>query len=171
MIEFSHFLTVPFQVDLIEGRSKEEKMKKFGFMLFGVALILSHNVMACSVAVNDNYQKNLLIAHGASHLDVALSSVSSTTLSGYSRHFVGEIPYSACPENLETSATISFRYSPARFQNCNATVTVTRVEFIGEVPTGPIETLSYSGLSASCSTSIPRPVIIKLPCRIGVPRC
>jgi hypothetical protein len=132
-------------------------MKKLAAALIVLVLALVQNVFACSVSVNDLYQKNLLTAHGASHLNISFSTVNSISITGYSKLFIGEDPVSHCPEWLQTQARISFRYSPRKYETCDASLTVTRREFMGETPTGPIEELSYSEAHAACSTSIPRP--------------
>ncbi|MGE3611796.1 MAG: hypothetical protein AB7I27_19560 [Bacteriovoracaceae bacterium] len=126
--------------------------------LFFAAVLsfISISALACSVSVNDNFQKNLLIALGASHLDIPLTKVSATTLSGYVKSFEGADPVSECPQHLVTAASIHFKYSPSLYQTCEANVTVNRNYFIGEIPDGPIEQVNFSGMSASCSTTIPR---------------
>ncbi|HXH75743.1 MAG TPA: hypothetical protein VNJ08_12290 [Bacteriovoracaceae bacterium] len=108
----------------------------------------------------DNFQKNLLVAHAASHLDISLGKVTSTTIANYSRSFLGEHP-SDCPDFLRTEAKISFKYAPAKFQKCDASVTVVRKYFMGDLLESPevlLEELTYLGETAACSTTaIPRP--------------
>lgn len=141
-------------------------MKQKVIILMALSLLVAwSDLMACSISVNDNLQKNLLAAFGASHLDLSLASVSKTTFHSYSKVAEEEDPDTLCPQYLRTTAKISFKYSPGVLRNCEATVKVSRRQFIGEVPEGPIETLSFSEVSSSCSV---RPIIIR-PIRIGHP--
>lgn len=138
-------------------------MQKLAIIIVMLLVVLVNKVFACSVSVNDNFQKNLLAAYGASHLDIALSTVSDTDVEDYARTFDGVDPYE-CPLYLETSARVSFQYSPKKFENCDASVVVHHRQYMGSVaPTGPIDELTYSEMTAACSTSLPRPVPLPRP--------
>lgn len=144
-------------------------MKKLALVVIMALMVLANKLLACSVSVNDNAQKNLLTAHAANYLDVSLVSVTKTSAEEYGRSFIGEDSYH-CPLYLQTRARISFKYSPRKFENCDGSVVVTRKQYMGaELPSGPIEELEYTEGNAACSTSYPRPIPIPrpLPCIPG----
>lgn len=133
-------------------------MKKLALIALLVLIVVVNKAFACSVSINDKAQKNLLIAHGASHLDIALTTVSDSGLVSYVRSFEGADEFE-CPQYLITSAKVSFKYRPSKFESCDASVIVTRRLYMGdEFPAGPMEQLSYSSPLAACSTSLPRPI-------------
>jgi hypothetical protein len=128
--------------------------REVALILFMIFAASSADSRACSIAVNHNYQKNLLVAHAASELNVALSSVTATSLTEYDHDLEGSEPVSHCPLYLISRAKVSFNYSPARYQTCSASVIVEMREFMGEVPSGPILEVTSTNAELACSTSI-----------------
>lgn len=127
---------------------------KTAFLVLSFLILIAVNAsMACSVSVDNTAQKNLLAAHGASYLDVDLTSVSSTSITGYHKMFAEEDPSSHCPTVLETEATVKFAYSPAAKEECEAQVKVSRRIYIGENPAASFESIEYDDLEAICATS------------------
>lgn len=148
---------------LKERKYSGGKMKKLTIVVIFALMVLANKLWACSVSVDDNAQKNLLAAHAASHLDISLVSVSKTNVEDYARTFSGEDSYE-CPLYLVTTARVSFKYSPRKFQNCDASVVVTRRQYMGvDIPTGPIDELEFAEANAACSTSLPRPIPVPRP--------
>lgn len=131
-------------------------------------LIAMKQASACSVAINDNYEKNLLVAQAASHMNISLAKVTSTTIAEYSRSLLGNIEPFDCPEFLSTQARISFKYKPKKNQNCDASVVVHHQQYMGEVPGTPLYELDFSEMTAACSTSS-GPILIPSPHRIPIP--
>ena len=131
--------------------------KLFLAAAFSLALVLS-SAEACSVKINDKAQKNQLVALAASHLDIALSDVQETLVAAYQKSFSGGSG-SSCPELYHTSALVSFEYSPYPGQECEAEV---KVELSVGFESGE-ESLDFSELSASCSTSQRKAIRILLP--------
>lgn len=136
-------------------------MKSFLVLAVCVLCVIADS-MACSIQVDANAQKNLLAALGASHLDISLAQVRSTAIADYSMTTSGSDGVS-CPDYLHTQATVSFEYKPAANENCSAQVTIYRSQFVGEVLTGPIESVEYADLTAACSTTVAGRRIIKVP--------
>ncbi len=137
-------------------------MKKIILVMAITLFLASKHLLACSVHVDDNYQKNLLAAHGAGHLTLSLASVSSTTITDYSKSFLGSVGPSHCPEYLKTKAKVKFKYSPTPLKTCESTVVVTRQEFMGDEITEGVqfEKLSFESESVSCAISrLPRPCL------------
>src|SRR6476620_231598 len=109
-------------------------MKKLVLIAIMVLIVVVNKVFACSVHVNDLYEKNLLAAHGANHLALDLASVRSHQPPDYAQACEGADAYE-CPLYLCTSAKVIFAYSPSKFQHCNASVVVTRRQYMGsELP-------------------------------------
>jgi hypothetical protein len=130
-------------------------MKTAFIVLTFLILIAVNASMACSVYVDSDYQKNILADHAASYLALDPATITSTTITGYSKLFSDEDPESFCPQALQTQATVSFTYKPSKAENCNAEATVVRQTYIGEDPTISFETMAVSEVTASCSiTSI-----------------
>ena len=148
-------------------------MKKF-FVFALQALVVSLSMapkqaFSCSVAINDNYEKNLLVAHAASHLDISIGSVTATTIAEYSKTLLGNVEPYDCPEYLSTQAKISFKYKKKKFQSCSASIFVKHDQYMGEEPGVPLYELDFSSITLACSTSsgviiaprpTPRPVPI-----------
>ncbi|GEM_PF-4498808 len=133
---------------------------KKNFIVLAVSLMaLSQETKACSVSVNDLFQKNLLAAYGVGHFGISLTSISGLIVTAYSKGLEEEDPSTLCPQYLRTQATVSFKHSPTKFQTCTKTITVNRRAFIGDWPSGPLETVRYLTPSSSCS-------IVRLPGRV-----
>ena len=90
--------------------------------------------MACSVYVDNNAQKTIRKELAASSMVIPAASVSSVSISGYSRMFGDENPESLCPESLSTQATVY------------------RSVYIGDDPSMSFETVAVEDSTASCST-------------------
>lgn len=136
-------------------------MKSFAILAVCVLCVIA-DAMACSIQVDHNAQKNSLAALGASHLDISFTQIKSTGISGYELSTTGSDGVS-CPDYLHTQATVAFEYKPSAHQTCSAQMTVYRTEFIGEVLTGPIETVEYADLTAACSTTVSGRRIVRIP--------
>lgn len=133
--------------------------KLFLAAAFSVAIAIS-SASACSIKINDKAQKNLLVAEAASHLDIALSDVKETFVASYAKSFSGGSG-SSCPETLQTSAEISFKYSPYPGQDCQAEV---RIERSMSFESGE-SFADFSELSAACSISQRKLIKLGLPKR------
>lgn len=150
--------------------------KKFALLAAFIAVTGLADANACSVSVDDNYQKNLLVAHAASYYDLALTGVSSTAIADYARSFEGGGGGASCPDYLVTEARVTFEHKPRVNQECSNTITVRIRSHMGdELPDGPMEEVEFISPELACSTSsgpyirlrrripvrIPRPVIIR----------
>lgn len=106
--------------------------------------------LACSVSVNNTFQKNELIAKAASHLGISLDVVSAITISNYEKEFTGSVGPSSCPEYLEIGGRVNFKYSQGK-KSCSAIVEVHIKQYMGEeIPTGPMEEVSFTNESSKC---------------------
>ena len=131
------------------------------FVIFLFIFVVTSTSFACSIQVDDNYDKNILVANAASFNDLSLASASEISITSFSRSFSGELTPSSCPNYMRSSARISMSSTPVPFQNCSYTVTVVINRFIGEVyPAGPIEEISFESPEAACSTAFSK---LKLP--------
>jgi hypothetical protein len=125
--------------------------KNFVIIFLMVLFAISADGFACSMAVNANYQKNQLVAQGASHLGLSLENVSSVGVSEYAKLFSGAETASSCPTYLETTAKVTLKYSPQAKKTCTSSVLVKIKKYIGdETPEGPMEKVTYSGQSLKC---------------------
>jgi hypothetical protein len=145
------------------GNKKGATMRNAFITLSFLILVAANASMACSVYVDNNAQKTILKNLAASALGIPAASISSVSISGYSRTFGDENPESLCPESLSTQATITFNYQPSKKSSCVAQTTVYRDVYIGDDPSMSFETVAVEDSSASCSTSriavrMPRPV-------------
>lgn len=125
------------------------------FMVFMVSITKS---FACSVRVDDNYQKNLLVAHAANYNDVSLIHASDISLTSYAKGFSGAVGGADCPDYLTTSARISMAHKPKATETCSYTLTVRIRTYVGEeMPTEPTENVTFEAATAACSTrKVPR---------------
>lgn len=125
-------------------------------------LIVVNASMACSVYVDNEAQKDFLAAQAASYLDLDGPSITSTTVSEYSKTFSDEDPDTLCPQALHTQAIVNFTYKPSEREDCEAQATVERDSYIGEDPTISFETVAVTEITASCSI---RPIRMVRPTR------
>ena len=139
--------------------------------LFLVLLVGAAKGFACSMSVNHNYTKNLLVAHAAGYHDLSLAAVSGIAITDYDHSFEGGAGGGSCPDYLITTARVSMNHSPSALSHCTYNVTVTHTVYIGnDLPDGPMEDVAFSSATAACSTSIiGRKIPRKLPYRIKKP--
>ncbi len=148
-------------------------MKKF--MLSLVMLVAAAKGMACSMEVDQNYTKNLLVAHALSYNEHFVGSVSGITTTDYDLSFSGGSGGGSCPDYLITSARVSYSHSPSLIKHCTYSVTVTQTTYMGNgIPHGPLDDVSFSAPAAACSTSIsairvPRRVPLRFKPRVRFP--
>jgi hypothetical protein len=150
--------------------------KKFALLAAFIAVTGLADAYACSVSVNDNYQKNLLVAHAASYYDLALTGVTSTAIVDYARSFEGAGGGASCPDYLVTEARVTLEHRPKVSEECSNAITVRIRSYMGDgLPDGPMEEVEFISPELACSTSsgpyirlrrrmpvrIPRPVIIR----------
>ncbi len=125
------------------------------------------NSLACSIQVDNNYTKNILMAHAVSFNDLSLSSVSGLTIASFARSLSEDPGDGSCSEYMTESGRVSFNNSPAAGQNCSFSVTVRVRSYMGEeIPDGPIEEVSFESPEAACSTTISR---IRIPHKVPAP--
>ncbi len=130
------------------------------FLIFAASMADSK---ACSIGVNNNYQKNLLVAQAANELGIGLTSVTSTAVSAYGYETEGSAPVTECPLYFISRAHVSFEYSPAAGQNCSASIDVQMRDYMGEdLPDGPLFEVTSSNAELACSTSLSR-IRVKIP--------
>lgn len=136
--------------------------------LLFIILLSAANTLACSIEVDDNAQKNILMANAASFNDLSLSSVSALSLTNYAKNFSADPGGGRCPEYMTIEGRVSMSSSPTVFKHCSYTVTVKVKSYIGDsIPDGPIEEVTFEAPLAACSTSvsgikIPRPIPIRI---------
>ncbi len=122
------------------------------FVLALVALLSYETSQACSIQVNDAYQKNLLIAYAASEMGINLEKTFSMSATNYQLSFSGGSGGGSCPTHQHTEARVSLTYLKNKFTKCTMTVTVQRAEQIGEtLAPGPFETIATALPASSCS--------------------
>lgn len=140
--------------------------------LFVVLMIAAAKSFACSMEVEENYTKNLLVAHAASFHSLFLPSTSGVTVNDYSLSYEGGAGGGSCPDYLITSARVHLEQVKSATTQCSYEVTIVHTVYIGnDTPDGPVENVEYLDATAACSTSsgsfrrIPRriPVPLKAP--------
>jgi hypothetical protein len=145
-------------------------MKKI--FLFVVLMIAAAKSFACSMEVDENYTKNLLVAHAASFHSLFLPSTSGVTVTDYSLSFEGGAGGGSCPDYMVTSARVHLEHVKSATSICSYDVTVVHTVYIGnDIPSGPVENVEFLDATAACSTSsggfrrIPRriPIPFKVP--------
>lgn len=148
-------------------RPMMQASKKFFILASFITIASVADVAACSMSVDDNYQKNLLVAHAASFNSLALTGVKSTAVETYAKTFEGGSG-SGCPDYLVAEARISFEYAPKKNHECSAAVTVRSRIYIGnDLPDGQFEDIQFISPEKACSTHsgpvlrIPRRIIIR----------
>jgi hypothetical protein len=143
-------------------------MKKL--MLGLVCMLVAAKGMACSMEVNHNYTKNLLIAHAASYNDVFLPNAIGVSVAEYGVVYEGGAGGGSCPDYMEVTGRVSLGHKPSAFSECSYEVTVTHRMYIGsDVPDGPMEEVSFSDATAACSTHSGLRRVRKIPPRVKIP--
>ncbi len=128
--------------------------KKFVLMAALLAVTGMADAWACSVSVNDTYQKNLLVAHAAGFFDLALTDVEATSMEDYGRSFEGGSGGGSCPDYLVTEARVTITHKPKPSEECTSTITVRVSAYLGDgVPAGPMEEVEFTAPALACSTS------------------
>ena len=139
----------------MEKKLASKNLKNTLIVFFMILLATTGTGYACQISVNDNHQKNQLVAEAANELGLSLASMTSTALTGYSRSLEGSDAYD-CPLFLVTQARIAFEYAPKRNETCSAAVTVTYRQYVGEI-TPELDVLLFetitTGVEMACSTS------------------
>ena len=126
--------------------------------LFSFLLMASARSFACQMQIDENYSKNLLIAHAASNKGVSLASVKDLAISQYSYSVSTGEANGDCPDYVYNTAKVSFKYSTV-FKICTYSVTVLESDYSGSgIPDGPIMDVSFSNESQSC---VRKPIIIR----------
>ncbi len=148
--------------------------------LFVVLMIAAAKGFACSMEVDENYTKNLLVAHAASYNGLFLPSTSGVTVNDYTLNYEGGAGGGSCPDYMITSARVKLEHNKSTTSQCSYEVTVVHTVYIGsDTPDGPVENVEFLDATAACSTSssgafrrIPRriPVPLKVPRLIVKPR-
>ena len=95
---------------------------------------LMNNSQACSQAINQLFDKNLLVAYAAGSMNVDLAKSNSISIIDYSFSTYGVDAGSNCDAFLDSQARISVNYKPNLFTNCSFSVTIRKVEQIGMTP-------------------------------------
>ncbi len=134
-------------------------MKTIAFFALSIlSITLIENAQACSMEINQLYQKNLLVAYAASEMNVNLAKASSIAVSAYAQTLSGEASAGSCPTHLNNQAQVVIKYKPNVFQQCTASVLVKKMEQIGgEMVDGPMIEIQTESVSKSCSSIIVRP--------------
>ncbi len=145
--------------------SREQKFSiKVVIFLFMCLLIGITEGRACQIQIDDNYQKNILMAHGVSFHDVSLSSASGTALTGYDVSFSTGESLGSCPDYINVSGRVAFNHVKSAVESCTYAVNVTVKTYMGEeMPDGPIEEVIFEEGEATCSISFSR---VRLPKKI-----
>jgi len=141
--------------------------------LFVVLMIAAAKGFACSMEVDHNYTKNLLVAHAASYNGLFLPDVSGVTVNDYDIEYAGGAGGGSCPDYMTTSARIKLEHNKSATSQCSYEVTVVHTVYIGnDVPAGPVENVEYLDATAACSTSASSfrrirkiPATVKIPVR------
>lgn len=137
------------------------------FFAFVLALIVGlTDSFACSIQVDENAQKNELIAHAVSRADLSLAAVSGISISGYDQNFEDEGPMGSCPNYQVLSARVSFTHKKNILESCSYAMTVTVRNYMGETlpEEGGLQEITFSDSEAACSTSrlqVSRKIILK----------
>lgn len=131
----------------------------FGLVTFGMA-----NSFACSMETDQNYTKNLLMAHGVSGAGLSLSKVTSLKVEDYGESYSGGTGRGSCPDYVTFSGKVSMNHTSSALKDCKYSSVVTIKAYIGnDLPTGPMEDISISEQEATCTTFklLKKPVIVR----------
>ncbi len=132
-------------------------IQAINIFLLASSLLWIQNSHACSIQVNHQYEKNILVALAASEMRVDLSKATRIQVADY--HLLATGGTGAdCPTHLNTDARITVNYDQNLLVKCSFSVTVSRRLQIGEVPilTEPMEVVN-TALPVSGCTRIPLP--------------
>lgn len=131
-------------------------MKSILFLLLSISF--AEGAHACSMSINQLYQKNLLVGYAASEMNVDLSKASSISISGYSQALSGEPTAGECPTVLQNQAQIILKYKPTLFNQCTVSLLVKKIEQIGgEMLNGPMIEIQTEAVAKSCSLIVVKP--------------
>ncbi len=107
-------------------------------LIFFILSILSISIVesanACSQSVNQLFDKNLLVAYAAGSMNVDLAKATSISIASYTHSFSGDDIGSNCAAFLNSQARISVSYKPNAYTACSFSVTVRKVEQVGQTP-------------------------------------
>lgn len=137
------------------------------FLAFAMMLIVGlTEAFACSIQVDENAQKNELIAHAVSRADLSLAAVSGIALSNYDQNFEDEGPLGSCPNYQVLSARVSFNHIKSAVESCSYSMVVTVRNWMGEtLPLeGGLQEITFSESVAACSISLqrlPRKIVLR----------
>lgn len=136
----------------------------FAFVL--IFIVSLTDSFACSIQVDENAQKNELIAHAVSRADLSIVSVSGISISGYDQTFEDEGPLGSCPNYQILTARVSFTHKKSILESCSYAMTVTVRNYMGESfpAEGGLQEITFTDSEAACSTSrvhLPREIVLK----------
>ena len=139
---------------------------KFLLAFVMVLIVGLTETFACSIQVDENAQKNEIIAHAVSRADVSLAAVSGIAISNYNQTFEDEGPLGSCPNYQVLSARVSFTHVKSVIESCSYAMTVTVRNYMGETlpEEGGLQEITFSESEVACSTSImrfPKKIILK----------
>ena len=130
-------------------------MKRF---IAVISMLLSQEIYACSVKVEQFAMENLMAAAAANRFNISFAKVTKMTFEDYDKLFIGMDPATTCPLQLQTRVKATINYSPSFFQRCSLSVNVTRLAQIFGEPEGPIETYEFATPASSCRWIGPTPL-------------
>ena len=138
--------------------------KKLFVILSLVLISIPNQSKACSIQIQEDQIKNLMIAAAASNFNVALTKATKIEADNFSYRLYGQHPNSSCENHLEFTTQVTIKYKPNLLETCTLSVETVYTQNLNATDF-PYEEYAFNLPTSSCSRIpirvLPRPIPIR----------